>query len=154
MVHSDSNDGVVYAELRRLGGDRPLPTDEPGLEEELWQEDGTTPEATEIPPDVSDPLRVAFVSAVPSQYQRDLFAALAMRPEIKLRVHYMERAAPDAPWAQPTLHDYERYLPGFCLPFRQARVHFNWRLPRPRDYDVVVCNTLASFTGQWCHGRD
>jgi glycosyltransferase involved in cell wall biosynthesis len=30
-----------------------------------------------------------------------------------------------------------------------ARVHWNWHLPHPRDFDIVVCNTLMSVTGQW-----
>jgi glycosyltransferase involved in cell wall biosynthesis len=98
---------------------------------------------------VSKPLRVAFVSVVPSPYQRDLFAALAARPEVALRVFYMERAAPDSPWPEKPLMPYESYLPGFWFSLRHARVHCNWSLPRPKDFDVIVCNTLMSLTGQW-----
>jgi glycosyltransferase involved in cell wall biosynthesis len=94
-------------------------------------------------------LRVGFVSVLPSPYQRDLFGALAKRPEVNLRVHYMERAAPDSPWPQRPLASYERYLPGFWFSLGKARVHLNWRLPSARDFDVVVCNTLMSITGQW-----
>ncbi len=94
-------------------------------------------------------LRVAFVSVVPSPYQRDLFAALAAREDVAPRVFYMERAAPDSPWPERPLAEYESYLPGFWFPIRSARVHVNWRLPSPRDYDVIVCNTLMSLTGQW-----
>ena len=94
-------------------------------------------------------IRVAFVTVVPSPYQRDLFAALATRSEVALRVHYMERTAPDSPWPERPLAQHEAYLPGFWLPIGRARVHLNWRLPTPRDYDVIVCNTLMSLTGQW-----
>lgn len=34
-----------------------------------------------------------------------------------------------------------------------ARVHCNWRLPAFRDFDVIVCNTLMSLTGQWIMRR-
>ncbi len=66
-----------------------------------------------------------------------------------MRVFYMERAAPDSPWPQQPLAEYESYLPGFWFPIRHARVHVNRGLPSPRDYDVIVCNTLMSLTGQW-----
>ena len=96
-----------------------------------------------------EPIRVAFVSVVPSPYQRDLFAALAARSDLTPRVFYMERAAPDSPWPERSLAPYESYLPGFWFPLGRARVHVNWRLPSPRDFDVIVCNTLMSLTGQW-----
>jgi glycosyltransferase involved in cell wall biosynthesis len=98
---------------------------------------------------VSAVLRVAFISVVPSPYQRDLFSALAVRPEVNTRVFYMERAAPDSPWPERPLDAHESYLPGFWLPVGPARVHWNWRLPHPRDYDIIVCNTLMSVTSQW-----
>jgi poly(glycerol-phosphate) alpha-glucosyltransferase len=94
-------------------------------------------------------IRAAFVSVVPSPYQRDLFAALAARPEVQLRVYYMEKAAPDSPWPERPLAAYESYLRGFWFHVRHARVHLNWGLPKPRDYEVIVCNTLMSITGQW-----
>ena len=94
-------------------------------------------------------IRVAFVSVVPSPYQRDLFAALAARPELAVRIFYMEKAAPDSPWPERPLAPHESYLPGFWFPIGRARVHLNWRLPSPGDYDVIVCNTLMSLTGQW-----
>lgn len=94
-------------------------------------------------------LRVAFVSVVPSPYQRDLFAALAAREDVALSVFYMERAAPDSPWPERPLAAHESYLPGFWFPIGKARVHVNWKLPSRRDYDVIVCNTLMSLTGQW-----
>ncbi len=94
-------------------------------------------------------IRVAFVSVVPSPYQRDIFAALAARSDIAPRVFYMERSAPDSPWPERPLASHEAYLPGFWFPLGRARVHVNWRLPSRRDFDVIVCNTLMSLTGQW-----
>jgi glycosyltransferase involved in cell wall biosynthesis len=94
-------------------------------------------------------IRVAFISVVPSPYQRDLFSALSARADLTPRVFYMERAAPDSPWPERPLAPHEQYLPGFWFPVGNARVHLNWRLPNPRDFDVIVCNTLMSLTGQW-----
>ena len=94
-------------------------------------------------------IRVAFVTVVPSPYQRDLFAALAARPEVAVRVFYMEKSAPDSPWPERPLAPHESRLPGFWFPMGRARVHLNWHLPSPDDYDVIVCNTLMSLTGQW-----
>jgi glycosyltransferase involved in cell wall biosynthesis len=94
-------------------------------------------------------MKVAFVSVLPSPYQRDFFAAVAARADVTPRVFYMERAAPDSPWPERPLAAYESYLPGFWFSIGHARVHVNWRLPSPRDYDVIVCNTLMSLTGQW-----
>lgn len=98
--------------------------------------------------------RAAFVSVVPSPYQRDLFAALAARPEVDLRVFYLEAASPDSPWPERPLAPYETVLPGFWFPVGKARCHWNWRLPAADDFEIVVCNTLlTSLTGQWLMRR-
>ena len=94
-------------------------------------------------------MKVAFVSVVPSPYQRDLFRALAARTEVELSVFYLEAAAPDSPWPQKPLAPYEEILRGTWLPLGSARCHVNWPLPKVRDYDVVVMNTLMSLTAQW-----
>ena len=93
--------------------------------------------------------RVAFVSVVPSPYQRDMFAALARRDDVDLQVHYLEAAAPDSPWPEKALPDYSKILPGFWFPIGAARCHVNWPLPSFRDRDVVVLNTMMSLTAQW-----
>jgi glycosyltransferase involved in cell wall biosynthesis len=93
--------------------------------------------------------RVAFVSVVPSPYQRDLFQALAQREEINLRVFYLEAAAPDSPWPEKPLANYESILPGRWFALGQARCHWNWPLPDLRTFDLVVMNSLMSFTAQW-----
>jgi glycosyltransferase involved in cell wall biosynthesis len=92
---------------------------------------------------------VAVVSVVPSPYQRDLFAALARRPEVRLRVYYMEAAAPDSPWPEKAMQPYETILPGRWFSVGSRRVHMNWRLPDLRPFQAVILNTLMSVTGQW-----
>jgi glycosyltransferase involved in cell wall biosynthesis len=93
--------------------------------------------------------RVTFITIVPSPYQRDLFAAMAARDDMELRVHYMEAASPDSPWPEAPLRPFERVMPGFWVPFRGARFHFNWSLPELEGADVVVLSTFTSWTGQW-----
>jgi glycosyltransferase involved in cell wall biosynthesis len=94
--------------------------------------------------------QAAFVSVVPSPYQRDLFRALAERPEIALRVFYLEAAAPDSPWPETPLAPYESVLPGAWVPLGKARCHWNWRLPAWKDFSILVCNALlTSITAQW-----
>jgi glycosyltransferase involved in cell wall biosynthesis len=92
--------------------------------------------------------RIAFLSVVPSPYQRDIFAALARRDDVDLRVDYLEAAAPDSPWPERDLPKYSRVLRGFWFPIGSARCHVNFPLPDYRDRDVVVLNTMMSITAQ------
>lgn len=94
------------------------------------------------------PEQIAFISVVPSPYQRDLFAELATRPGIVLEVFYLESASPDSPWPKADLHPFETILPGFWLPIGSARCHCNWGLPDLKKFDLVVMNTLMSLTAQ------
>jgi glycosyltransferase involved in cell wall biosynthesis len=97
--------------------------------------------------------RVAFLSVVASPYQRDLFAALARRDDVDLRVDYMEAAAPDSPWPEKALPEYSRVLRGFWFPIGPARCHVNVPLPDFRDRELVVLNTMMSATAQWLMRR-
>src|SRR6185312_15179581 len=92
--------------------------------------------------------KVAFVTIVPSPYQRDLFGALAAREEIDLSVYYLEAAVPDSPWPEKDLRPFEKILSGFSIPFGNVRAHVNWPLPDVSDADVVVLSSYSSFTGQ------
>ncbi len=102
---------------------------------------------------MTHPHRALFITIVPSPYQRDLFAALAARDDVDLSVLYMEAASPDSPWPEAPLRPFERILPGFWVPLSRVRFHFNWSLPDPGSYDVVVLSTFTSFTGQWLMRR-
>jgi glycosyltransferase involved in cell wall biosynthesis len=93
-------------------------------------------------------MKVGFVSVVPSPYQRDLFHALARRPEVDLSVIYLEPTTPESPWPLKPLAAYERILPGFWFPLGSGRCNVNWVLPDLRAFDVVVMNTLMSLTAQ------
>lgn len=93
--------------------------------------------------------RVAFVSVVPSPYQRDLFAALARHPEVELRVDYLEASVPEHPWPEEPLPDYARVLRGFWFRTGSGRCHVNFPLPSFRGADLVVLNTIMSVTAQW-----
>lgn len=99
---------------------------------------------------MSEPIRVAVFSVVPSPYQRDLLGALAQRPEVALSVYYQERQPHDSPWPEVKLASYEHILPGFYLRAGSVRSHVNWSLPRVDDFDLWVMNgTLTSLTAQW-----
>jgi glycosyltransferase involved in cell wall biosynthesis len=93
-------------------------------------------------------IRVAFVSVLPSPYQRDLFGALASRDELDLQVFYLERTTPDSPWPETSLRPFESILPGFCLPAGGVRTHFNVP-PGLGKFDLVVLNSLMAATAQW-----
>ena len=93
--------------------------------------------------------RVAFLSVVPSPYQRDIFVAMSRREDIDLRVDYLEAAAPDSPWPEKELPSYSRVLRGFWISVGSARCHINTPLPEYHDRDLVVLNTMMSFTAQY-----
>ena len=95
-------------------------------------------------------MKVAFISVVPSPYQRDLFRALAQRPEVNLQVFYLEAAAPDSPPAGKGSRTM-RANPARFLVFDRFRAlpREPAALPGLNEYDVIVMNTLMSFTGQW-----
>jgi poly(glycerol-phosphate) alpha-glucosyltransferase len=94
-------------------------------------------------------LEVAFFSVLPSPYQRDLFRALSRRAELRLRVFYLEADAPDSPWPERALENYETILPGGRLCLGGARWPWNWPLPDISGSAFVVLNSLMSFTAQW-----
>jgi glycosyltransferase involved in cell wall biosynthesis len=97
--------------------------------------------------------KAAFVTIVPSPYQRDMFRALAEREEIDLSVYYMEAASPDSPWPEAPLRPFEQIMPGFWASFGGARAHVNWPLPDLSSADFVVLNSFTSLTAQWLMRR-
>jgi glycosyltransferase involved in cell wall biosynthesis len=98
---------------------------------------------------MSDRLKIDFVTVVPSPYQRDLLGALDERPEVDLRVFYMEASAPDSPWPQKPLRRFETILRGSWFTFGGARWHVNRDLPDFSTRDFVVVNSYVSATTQW-----
>jgi glycosyltransferase involved in cell wall biosynthesis len=92
---------------------------------------------------------VAFITIVPSPYQRDLFTALSARDDVELSVFYMEASSPDSPWPAAPLRPFERILSGFWVPLSNVRFHFNWSFPDLDGFDCVVLSSFTSWTGQW-----
>ena len=98
--------------------------------------------------------RVAFLSVVPSPYQRDIFAALARREDVDLRVDYLEAAAPDSPWPEKPLPEYSQDSAGVLVSDRLGAVPCECAaagLPGPRrggaEYDDVRDGAVADAGG-------
>ncbi len=99
-------------------------------------------------------IQTLFLSVVPSPYQRDLFKALAARPELTTKVCYMEGKCSGYPWPVEPLESWEEVLPGRRIDQHQFRVHWNTRLPQFKQSDVVILNAyLTSVTAQWAMRR-
>jgi len=94
------------------------------------------------------PLRATFLSIVPSPYQRDLFRALAARPEVGLSVVYCEPASPDSPWPERALQPHESVLKGFHLNWGGSRFIINRQLPSTSGADVLVLNGYVTLPAQ------
>ncbi len=94
------------------------------------------------------PIRAAFVTIIPSPYQRDLFAALRRRPEVDLHVYYLDKAAADSPWPKPPLEPYEQVLRGATFAAAGAVVHVNRQAIPVGRYDVTVLSSYMSTTCQ------
>jgi glycosyltransferase involved in cell wall biosynthesis len=94
-------------------------------------------------------MKAAFISVVPSPYQRDLFQALAGRSEVELHIFYLEAGVPEAAWPRQPLASYEKILRGFWFRAGSGRTHVNWPLPSLQAFDIVVMNSLMSVTAQW-----
>jgi poly(glycerol-phosphate) alpha-glucosyltransferase len=94
-------------------------------------------------------LDLGIVSVVPSPYQRDLFHALARRPDVRVKIYYLERSAPDSPWPEEPLQPYETILPGFWVSVAGARFHVVSKYPRLDQHQFLVLNSLTSSLSQW-----
>jgi glycosyltransferase involved in cell wall biosynthesis len=92
---------------------------------------------------------VGIVSVVPSPYQRDIFRALAARPEIALQVYYLEKSAPDSPWPEEPLQPWEKLLPGFWFAIANARFHVVTKHPPLGRHRFIVLNSLTSSLSQY-----
>lgn len=109
------------------------------------------------PPDRT-PLRLTFLTVMPSPYMRDQFEATAADPRFRLRVKYMEReavAAPGVYWRDRPLPDYATVLAGRWCRVWGARVHVNpgvvaaIRSDRPDVVVVAGYNALSSQLAMW-----
>src|SRR5262249_48072015 len=93
--------------------------------------------------------KAVFITIVPSPYQRDLFAALAARGDVDLRVYYLAASTAENPWPERPLWPFEKIMSGFPVPFSAGQSHVNWGLPDISEADIVVLSGFTSLTGQW-----
>jgi glycosyltransferase involved in cell wall biosynthesis len=110
--------------------------------------------------DVNVPLRVTFLTVMPSPYTLDLFRTIEADGRILPQVLYMEMAAPDTYWGSVELPSYSRILPGRWTNFGGGRIHCNVGVIRAIQQtkpDVVVIAGYSSFTTQvamrWLHWK-
>jgi len=95
-------------------------------------------------------VNLCIISVVPAPYQRDLFDALAARPEVDLSVFYQSIERIDNPWPESALRPYESSLPGRRFSYGAKHLFLNWDLPDLRPFDAVILNTShLSPTAQW-----
>ena len=104
------------------------------------------------------PLRVTFLTVMPTPYMQDLFAAMRTDGRLVPRVLYMEMAAPDTHWGDRPLPDGETVLPGRWVNVLGGRVHLNRGVTdalASEPADVFVVGGYSSLTAQramrWLH---
>lgn len=60
-------------------------------------------------------LDIGILAVVPSPYQRDIFAAMQARDDLRLSVFYLEDQSLDSPWPLEPLRPYVQVLEGRWL---------------------------------------
>ena len=98
------------------------------------------------------PIRVTFLTIMPSPYIQDLFAAIADDGRILPRVFYMEMAAPETHWGEASLPSYATILSGGWRMIGGGRVHWNpgaIQAIRDSSPDIVVVAGYSSVTAQF-----
>jgi len=91
------------------------------------------------------PLRVAYVSEIPTPYRRPFLERLAQEPDLDLTVWYLAAGQADRSWRlEPPLHAWEHVLRGVHWCAERRRGQFNrfnpgvLRVLNARRYDVAV----------------
>ncbi len=93
-------------------------------------------------------IAVGVLAVVPSPYQRDIFAAMQARNDMKLQVFYLEGQSPDSPWPFEPLREYERILAGRWHAAGGIRWHQCAMVERPEAFDFFIVNSFMSSTAQ------
>lgn len=95
-------------------------------------------------------MKVLILTIVPSPYQRDLFRAMANRPELeRFEVWYAEAASPDSPWPEVELEDYETVGRSFWISLGGKRFIVNREFPDTSWADLIVLNGYITLPAQW-----
>lgn len=93
-------------------------------------------------------LDVGVLAVVPSPYQRDIFAAMQAREDMRLRVFYLEDQSPDSPWPLEPLRNYEEVLGGRWFAAGNIRWHQCKMVQQPAAFDFFIVNSFMSSTAQ------
>lgn len=99
------------------------------------------------PDSVRRPLRVTFLTVMPSPYVQDVFAALEADPRIDLTVWYLEQEAPDTLWGAQRMPSYATVLPGRWFGIAKARVHWNPGIHRAIEKNSADIFVIVGYIG-------
>lgn len=99
----------------------------------------------------SNPVKIQFLTVMPSPYQRELFSALARSTNFDLDILYFTSRSKDRDWHDPTLGQFESVMPGLTL--GKLGDSANWNpsvLSRIRAAkpDLVVVSDYSAPTAQ------
>jgi glycosyltransferase involved in cell wall biosynthesis len=91
--------------------------------------------------------RIAFLTVMPSPYQRQLFQALHS-DGIKIRVLYYTPSAADRNWLVRPLSPYEEILPGRTIGWLGPSAHFNPGIGETLKKDCSELFVLSDYSAQ------
>jgi glycosyltransferase involved in cell wall biosynthesis len=97
------------------------------------------------------PLRMSFLTTMPTPYMQDLFSAMVADPRMDLHVYYLAMAVPGTYWGSVKLPCYSAVLDNKWRNLFGGRVHCNWQAARQvleHDPDVVVVGGYSDATHQ------
>ncbi|MHC4885738.1 MAG: glycosyltransferase [Planctomycetota bacterium] len=106
------------------------------------------------------PIRLAYVSEIPTPYRRPFLRQLAEDSEVALTVLYCAASQGDREWTDEPLEDFETVLPGFHWCTNRAAGYYNrfnpaiFRQLSKANFDMVIFGAYSVMTMwtamHWC----
>ena len=97
------------------------------------------------------PVRIVFLTVMPSPYQRELFHALQNSNQFDVRVLYYTPMAGDRDWNVSALAPFEKIMPGRTLTWFGRSAHINPGVIRTLEHapaDLIVVSDYSAPTAQ------
>jgi glycosyltransferase involved in cell wall biosynthesis len=92
------------------------------------------------------PLRVRFLTVMPSPYQRELFKALHLDKRVDIQVWYYTESASDRNWSIAPLSSYEKILRGTTLNWLGSSAHLNYGIARLLKEDCSDIFVISDYS--------